>query len=88
LPHRIPKHNGAKEQRGIVTHVKVVRVVIVVGAFFSGESGSSSTASSDGSTLLRGGELVLGRLAVESVGELVDCDCASGGVDAEPVEWV
>jgi hypothetical protein len=47
---------------------------------------SSVRGGSAGSTLLRGGEFVFGRLAVDSVGELVDCDSARGGVDVEPVE--
>lgn len=29
---------------------------------------------------------VFGRLAVESVGEFADCECASGGVELVPVD--
>jgi hypothetical protein len=54
----------------------------------SDELGSSLRGGSAGSTLFRGGELLPGKLAVDSVGELVDCDVASGGVEFEPVEYV
>jgi hypothetical protein len=79
----------AIKERGIVTRVAhvevevetaVVTVVASVGLISSVRGGSA------GSTLLRGGELVFGRLAVDSVGELVDCDNARGGVEVEPVE--
>ena len=47
---------------------------------------SSATGARTGSTALGGGELVFGRLAVDNVGELVDCDVARGGVAFEPVD--
>lgn len=46
---------------------------------------SSLRAGSVGSALLRGGEFAPGRLATDRVGELVDCDCPSGGVEFGPV---
>jgi hypothetical protein len=81
------RRTGFEAERGIVTHVELV-VTIVAATAVSIGLGSSSTAGSAGSMLLRGGELVLGRLAVERVGELIGCDCPSGGVELEPVEWV
>lgn len=54
----------------------------------SGGLDSSVRGGSAGSTLLRGGELLPGRLAVDNVGELVDCDATRGGVEFEPVECV
>jgi hypothetical protein len=79
----------AIKERGIVTRVAHVEVEVetaVVTVVVSGGLISSVRGGSAGSTLLRGGELVFGRLAVDSVGELVDCDSARGGVEVEPVE--
>lgn len=79
------------KERGIVTHVAHVEVeveVTAVAAMGSVGLGSSVRGGSAGSTLFRGGEFVFGRLAVDSVGELVDCDCPNGGVEFEPVECV
>jgi hypothetical protein len=78
-------------ERGIVTHVAHVEVEIesvVATAIGSAELGSSARGGSAGSTLLRGGEFIFERLATDNVGELVDCDCASGGVQFDPVECV
>lgn len=46
--------------------------------------GSSVTMGKD-SALLPEGEAMFGRLAADSVGELVDCELASGGVPVEVV---
>lgn len=56
-------------------------------AFVSIDGASSTTGGRAGSATLDGGEFVLGRLATESVGELVPC-VATGGVEADPVECV
>jgi hypothetical protein len=79
------------KERGIVTHVAHVEVEVeaTVGtAVGSGVLFSSVRGGSAGSTLFRGGELLPGKLAVDKVGELVDCGCPSGGVEFEPVECV
>jgi hypothetical protein len=79
------------KERGIVTHVAHVEVEVeatVVTAIGSVGLDSSVRGGNAGSTLLRGGEFMLGKLAVESVGELVDCDGARGGVEFEPVVCV
>ena len=47
---------------------------------------SSLTIGSAGEAPLGGGVPLLGKLAVESVGELVACECANGGVEFELVE--
>jgi hypothetical protein len=81
----------AIKERGIVTHVAHVEVEVetsIVIAVASLGLVSSVRGGSAGSTLLRGGEFVFGRLAADSVGELVDCDCASGGVEVEPIGCV
>ena len=54
-------------------------VAVISGAFASSSTGASSAA-------FGGGEVVFGRLAIERVGELVDCELASGGVALDPVE--
>jgi hypothetical protein len=54
------------------------------GASRSRGCGSSATMGSD-SALLPEGEAMFGRLAADSVGELVDCELASGGVPVEVV---
>lgn len=69
-------------------HVEVEVVVTVAIGAGSGEVASSVRGGNAGSTLFRGGEFVLGRLAVDNVGELVACECPSGGVELEPVECV
>lgn len=77
-----------QKERGIINHVAHVEVEVetaTAGANASRGFSSSSTGGRADSTGLSGGELVLGRLATESVGELVDCEFASGGV---PVECV
>jgi len=80
------------KERGIVTHVAHVEVEVeATGATtVVGSVGfdSSVRGGNEGSALFRGGEFVFGKLAIDSVGELVDCDCASDGVEFEPVEWV
>lgn len=66
-----------------------VEVEVVVTVATGGGSvvvASSVRGGNPGSALLRGGEFVFGRLAVDKVGELVFCDCPSGGVELEPVE--
>lgn len=50
--------------------------------------GFASSATGASSTAFGGGDVVFGRLAVESVGELVDWELARGGVEFEPVECV
>ena len=69
---------------GIVSHVGVG--VAVTAAIVCIGCGSSVTIGNDSSAVLLGGEAVVGRLAVERVGELVDCD-AKGGVPVELVVW-
>jgi hypothetical protein len=72
-----------------VTHVAHIEVESTVAAAAgSAVLGSSVRGGRTGSTLLRGGEFMPGRLAIDNVGELVDCDCASGGVEFDPVECV
>jgi hypothetical protein len=85
-----PRPNAIKE-RGIVNrvaHVEVEAVAAIASAVGSIRVCSSARGGSVGSTLFLGGEFVFGKLAVDSVGELVECDCASDGVELEPVEWV
>ena len=70
-----------------VAHVEV-EVVAIVGATGTSDGFvSSTTGGRIASTALGGGEFVFGRLAVDSVGELVDCEF-SGGVAFEPVDCV
>ena len=57
-----------------VAHVEVVVAAIVGATVTSAGFASSVTGARTGSTALGGGELVFGRLAVDKVGELVDCD--------------
>lgn len=65
-----------------------VEVVAIVGATDTSDGFSSSaTGGRIVSTALGGGEFVLGRLAVDNVGELVDCEFR-GGVAFEPVDCV
>jgi hypothetical protein len=74
---------------GLVTqtaHVAVESTVTI--AVGSTVLGSSVRGGKAGSTLLRGGEFIPGRLATDNVGELVDCDCAREGVEFDPVECV
>lgn len=71
-----------------VAHVEVEVAVMVGATDTSAGFVSSATGARTGSTALGGGELVLGRLAVDRVGELVDCDGASGGVAFVPVDCV
>jgi hypothetical protein len=76
------------KERGIVTRVAHVEVEVGAAVWIAvGPAGldSSVRGESAGSTLFRGGEFVFGRLAIDNVGELVDCDCASGGVEVECV---
>jgi len=80
-----------KRSKGIVNHSAhvEVEVVVIVGATDTSDGlASSATGGRIGSTALGGGELVFGRLAVDNVGELVDCDWANGGVAFEPVDCV
>jgi hypothetical protein len=65
-----------------MSHVEVGATVVATTVCIGCES--SVTTGNDSSAVLLGGEAVVGRLAVDRVGELVDCD-ASGGV---PVELV
>ena len=55
-------------------HVEVEVVVIVATGAASVVDGSSVRDGNAGSTLFRVGEFVLGKLAVDSVGELVVCE--------------
>jgi len=48
---------------------------------------SSATGGRVDSVPFEGGELVFGRLATESVGELIAC-AATGGVEMDPLECV
>ena len=59
-------------------------MAVVVAASTSVGFASSFTVGSAGEAALGGGEPVFGKLAMESVGELVDC--ANGGVEFEPVD--
>lgn len=82
---------GHCKERGIVTRVAHVEGEVeatVATGVGSGGLISSVRGGNAGSTLFRGGELLPGRLAVDNVGELVDCEAASGGVQFEPVECV
>lgn len=57
-----------------IAHVEV-DVVAMVGATDTSDGlASSATGGRIASTALGGGELVFGRLAVDNVGELVDCE--------------
>lgn len=79
------------KERGIVTRVAHVEVEVDVGiAAVVSSTGltSSTTGGKAGSTALGGGEFVFGRLAIESVGELVNCEAPNGGVEADPVDTV
>lgn len=67
-----------------MSHVGVGAVVVA--AIVCIGCASSVTIGSDSSAVLLGGEAVVGRLAVDKVGELVDCD-AKGGVPVELVVW-
>ena len=82
-----PRLKRAGYRKFMISHVEVEVVAGGRPAAFEESTStgleSSITDGKVGSALCRGGEL-LGKLAVERVGELVDCDCASGGV---PVEW-
>lgn len=71
-----------------VAHIEVEVAAIVGATDTSVGFGSSATGARTGSTALGGGEFVFGRLAADSVGELVDCDVVSGGVAFEPVDCV
>lgn len=57
-----------------IAHDEVEVVAFVGATVISTWFASSATGGRIGSTALGGGELVLGRLAVDKVGELVDCD--------------
>jgi hypothetical protein len=59
---------------------------VAAGAAKSRGCGSSVTMAKD-SALLAEGEAMFGKLAADSVGELVDCELASGGVPVEEVVW-
>lgn len=78
------KRLNPKDALGIVSHVEVG--VAVVAVTVCRGWASSVTIGNDSSAVLLGGEAVVGRLAVDRVGELVDCD-ASGGVPVELVVW-
>lgn len=69
-----------------VAHVEVEVVAVIASAADSNGVCSSARGGSVGSALFLGGEFVFGKLAIDNVGELVDCDCASVGVELEPVE--
>jgi hypothetical protein len=74
-----------------VNHIAHVEVDVVAGVgatVISTGFASSATGGRVVSTTFGGGELVLGRLAADSVGELVECDWASDGVEFEPVDCV
>lgn len=71
-----------------VAHVEVEAAATVGATGTSAGFGSSATGARAGSTALGGGEFVFGRLAVDNVGELVDCDVVRGGVAFEPVDCV
>lgn len=84
-----PRTDSEQEQ-GIVNHVAdvEVEVVAIVGATDTSDGfASSATGGRIASTALGGGEFVLVRLAVDNVGELVDCEFR-GGVAFEPVDCV
>jgi hypothetical protein len=57
-----------------IAHVEVEVVTIVGATVISAGFASSATGGKIGSVPFGGGELVLGRLAADSVGELVECD--------------
>lgn len=79
---------GSQKERGIVIHVAhVEEEVAIVAASAKAVFASSATVERPGEDAFGGGE-PLGRLAIDSVGELVDCDCASEGVEFVPVECV